>query len=197
MAGNITRMVIDGYGQLELNQVAFRRDGRIEAQCKLDGTDFASIPCENGMILAVDNVNKVVKLPASGTKDYPLALVYTTEHMYDERTNALKDFKLTINDGFYPRLGYLSIGDKFMTNTIAYDDSEFTATQTKTVEEVIAEAYEDITTTPLYGSVDASGVIVISATKPQSGVTLLAINGPGVPTMPDGQFGMKFQVIGL
>ena len=45
----LTRFVIDGYGQLELNQVAFRRDGRVEAQCALDDTDFASVPAENGM----------------------------------------------------------------------------------------------------------------------------------------------------
>lgn len=193
----IIRLQIDGYGQLELNQVAFRRDGRIEAQCALDATDFATDPCENGMILAVDNVNKVIKLPKEGTEDYPVALVYTTEHMYDERQIGLKDFKLTINDGFYPRLGYLSIGDKFTTNTICYDDSEFTAEDPKTVEDVIAEAYEGITTNPLYGTVDPSGAIKITATKPESGVVLLAINGPGVDTMPDGQFGIKFQVIGL
>ena len=30
-----TKFTIDGYAQLELNNVAFRRDGRIEAQCKL------------------------------------------------------------------------------------------------------------------------------------------------------------------
>lgn len=193
----ITRMSIDGFGQLELNQVAFRRDGRIEAQCKLDDTDFATDPCENGMILAVDNINKVVKLPASGTEDYPLALVYTTEHLYDERAVALKDFSLTIKDGFYPRLGYLSVGDKFTTNTICYDDSEFTAPTGGTVEDALAEAYDSIATTPLYGAVDASGVIQVTATKPDSGVVLLAINGPGVPTMPDGQLGFKFQVIGL
>ena len=34
------RLVIDGYGQLELNNVAFRRDGRIEAQCALSTADF-------------------------------------------------------------------------------------------------------------------------------------------------------------
>ena len=28
-----------GYGQIELNQCAFRRDGRIEAQCKIEGAD--------------------------------------------------------------------------------------------------------------------------------------------------------------
>ena len=46
----IKRMVIDGYGQVELNQVAFRRDGRIEAQCALDPTDFAKVSSENGML---------------------------------------------------------------------------------------------------------------------------------------------------
>ena len=30
-----------GYGQVELNKVAFRRDGRIEAQCRLaDGIEY-------------------------------------------------------------------------------------------------------------------------------------------------------------
>ena len=31
----MAKMTIDGYGQVELNNVAFRRDGRIEAQCAL------------------------------------------------------------------------------------------------------------------------------------------------------------------
>lgn len=46
----MAKLIQKGYGQLELNQVAFRRDGRIEAQCFLDATDFAKIPAENGMI---------------------------------------------------------------------------------------------------------------------------------------------------
>ena len=50
----IKRFVIDGYGQIELNNCAFRRDGRIEAQCALDATDFATLPAENGMLLAVE-----------------------------------------------------------------------------------------------------------------------------------------------
>jgi len=29
------RLVIDSFAQLELNNVAFRRDGRVEAQCAL------------------------------------------------------------------------------------------------------------------------------------------------------------------
>lgn len=42
----MARLTEKGYGQIELNQVAFRRDGRIEAQCKLDDTAFATIPAE-------------------------------------------------------------------------------------------------------------------------------------------------------
>ena len=50
----MARMSIDGYGQVELNNVAFRRDGRIEAQCALSTADFSSgKPAENGMILRV------------------------------------------------------------------------------------------------------------------------------------------------
>ena len=51
------RLVISGYGQVELNNVAFRRDGRIEAQCAPNATDFANITVENGMLLAVDDAN--------------------------------------------------------------------------------------------------------------------------------------------
>ena len=68
----IKRFTIDGYGQLELNNVAFRRDGRIEAQSKLDDTDFATVPAENGMLLAVDEVNRVVKFDVDGS--LPIAL---------------------------------------------------------------------------------------------------------------------------
>ena len=32
----MARLSKTGYGQVELNNVAFRRDGRIEAQCALD-----------------------------------------------------------------------------------------------------------------------------------------------------------------
>ena len=116
------RLVIDGYGQLELNNVAFRRDGRIEAQCALDATDFASVPAENGMLLAVDKIAGTVRMPDS-SEVCPIALNYTTEHMYDERHNALKDFKLDRKDGFYPRLGYLAVGDKFTTNCVSYDSA--------------------------------------------------------------------------
>lgn len=180
------RLVIDGFGQLELNQVAFRRDGRVEAQCALDDTDFASISAENGMLLAVDRINRKIKLPKSAViANCPVALNYTAEHMYDERANALKDFKLELGE-FYPRLGFLSAGELFTTNCIGYDSSDFAD------DAALKTAVAAIGTTPLYGGISDSGAIVIDTTKPSAGPVLKVVEGT---TMPDGQFGIKFQVL--
>ena len=175
------RLVIDGFGQVELNQVSFRRDGRVEAQCALDATDFASVPAENGMLLAVDRVNRTVKFPVDDSM--PIALNYTTEHMYDERANALKDFKLE-RGTFLPRLGFLSVGELFTTNCICMDDGEFAD------EDALAAV--NLTTAPLYGGMSSMGAIKVSATKPAAGPVLLAVEKT---TMPDGQFALKFQVL--
>ena len=182
----IKRMVIDGYGQIELNQVAFRRDGRIEAQCALNPVDFEKVSAENGMLLAVDNTSRTIKFPVEGS-DLPIALNYTTEHMYDDRHQALKDFKLDIVDGFYPRLGFLDIGDKYTTNCISYDDGEFAD------EDAVEAAAEACGETALYAIPCANGAHLVTAKKPESGIALKAIKAT---TMPDGQFAIKFQVIG-
>ena len=190
------RFVIDGYGQLELNQVAFRRDGRVEAQCALDDTDFASVPAENGMLLAVDRVNRKIKFPKSAViATCPVALNYTTEHMYDERANALKDFKLELGE-FYPRLGFLSVGELFTTNCVGYDSEEWTATGSgataKTADENFKAACAAVATTPLYGGISDEGAIAVSATAPEDGPVLKVVEAT---TMPDGSFGIKFQVL--
>ena len=46
---------------------------------------------------------------------------------------------------------------------------------------------------PIYGGISADGSILISETKPVKGPVLLATNAT---TMPDGQFGVKFQSSG-
>ena len=181
-----TRMTIDGYGQLELNQVAFPRDGRIEAQCALDATDFASVPAENGMLLAVDRVNRTIKFPKSAVvATCPVALNYTTEHMYDERANSLKDFKLE-RGTFLPRLGFLSVGELFTTNCVGYDSEDFDD------DDALIEALEDIDTTPLYGGISDEGAIAIADSAPSAGPVLKVVE---LTTMPDGTTGIKFQVL--
>ena len=178
------RMTIDGFGQVELNNCAFRRDGRIEAQCAPDPVVFENMPVENGMILAVDEVTHTVKMP-DGT--LPVALVYTAEHLYDERyAGGLKHFKTEAKNDFYPRLGYLSVGDKFTTNCIGYNDTEYTN------DDALIAALGNIGTTPVYGGESANGVIVLSATKPTAKVVMKVIE---FYTMPDGQKGVKLQVI--
>lgn len=174
------RLVIDGYGQVELNNVAFRRDGRIEAQCKLgkkaDGKDIEFV--ENGMILAVDNVTRTVVMPKADGTDKLLALNYSAEHIYDERTPGLKNFKLEKNS-FLPRLGYLAVGDKFTTNCIA--------------TEMTVDAMKAAVKTGLYGCEDASGAILVSASAPTG--KKIVLQAVAATTMPDGQFGLKFQVL--
>ena len=163
-----------GYGQIELNQCAFRRDGRIEAQCKIEGADYV----ENGMILAIDNTKREVRYPAED--DYMFGLNYTSEHMYDERlVGGLKYYK-TDKDSFLPRLGYLAVGDKYTTNTVIYDDAA------------------DITTM-VYGYVKAgdNGYVRLSATEPTNAITgapmLRVIDAKA--TMPNGAPAVKFQCI--
>ena len=163
-----------GYGQIELNQCAFRRDGRIEAQCKIEGADYV----ENGMILAIDNTKREVRYPAAG--DYMFGLNYTSEHMYDERlVGGLKYYK-TDKDSFLPRLGYLAVGDKYTTNTVIYDDA-------LTI------------TNAVYGYVKAGdkGYIRLSAEKPSDAIDeaplLRVIDAKA--TMPNGAPAIKFQCI--
>ena len=162
-----------GYGQIELNQCAFRRDGRIEAQCKIEGADYV----ENGMILAIDNTKREVRYPAAS--DYMFGLNYTSEHMYDERlVGGLKYYK-TDKDSFLPRLGYLAVGDKFTTNTVVYDADDIT--------------------TMVYGYVKAgdNGYIRLSATEPDdaiAGAPLLRVIDAKA-TMPNGAPAVKFQCI--
>ena len=49
----IKKLTKKGYGQIELNQVAWRRDGRIEAQCRLANKDDIA---ENGMQEEYDRI---------------------------------------------------------------------------------------------------------------------------------------------
>lgn len=182
----LQRLKIDGYGQLEINAFVAPRAGKIEAQCKLNEVDFAEVPAEVGMLLAVDNVNRRVKLPVAGEL-FPIAINYSTEHMYDERKDALKHFCQTLND-FMPRMGYLTVGGKFHTNTLCYDDAEFAD------EEALKEALkkEARIAAPVYGCACELGAIKLTKEIPAEGPVFMVVEDA---TMPDGQFGVKIHCV--
>lgn len=199
------KLIEKGYGQLELNLVSFPRTGNIVAQYRA-GETFVSdnSPLENGMLLKVDGKNRCVDkaAPAAGNI---YALNYSTEHMYDERQYRLADFKLNPTDDFYPRLGYLSVGDKFTTNCICvYSEGEEdeTAKIANATAKEIADAWESIkvgfagteeqAAIELYGVASKFGYIKLATAIPTDGPVLRAIE---ITTMPDGQNAIKFEVI--
>ena len=180
----MARMVIDGYGQVELNNVAFRRDGRIEAQCALDTAAFGSQDvCENGMILRVDKANKKITQCDAAAANQLYALNYSSEHMYDERKPGLKNFKLVsaaAGEDFLPRVGYLAAGDLFTTNCIdlgSYASAEAVATALASGE--------------VYAAAGTQGAIVLGA-APSVGPVMQVIKKT---TMPDGQDAFQIQVL--
>lgn len=179
----MARLQIDGYGQIEINNCAFRRDGRIEAQCAPDTTDFATAKLENGMLLAVDAANRKIKFAVDSS--LPIALNYSAEHMYDERKPGLKNFYLNGTDDFFPRLGYLSVGDKFTTNCVSYG----TAYDSDAAFESALASYK---TNKLYGGAASDGTILVDSSKPSFGPVLEVIEKT---TMPDGTLGIKFRCI--
>lgn len=191
----ITAVVTGGtndFAVLELNNVAFRRDGRVEAQCALSD-DFADATgktkAENGMILAVDKATNTIKLPTADS-DLPLALHYSTEHMYDEREESLSKFYL-VKGMVYPRLGYLSVGDLFTTNAIAFDSDEF-ADEDRLFTEANTKVLYGKPCTAGAGEIGA-GKILVTETKPEDGSLVLKVVKNY--TVPNGKKGFKFQVI--
>lgn len=177
----------DGYGQLELNSAAFLKTGNIEAQCAPNAVFTTSLPLENGMIVVVDKANDEIDL-ADTTETRPFGIVYTAEKIYNQFTPGLKYFKMTASDGFYPRVGYLTVGDKFTTNCVAAD------TGTYANETALVSALDSVTSTPLYGAYTTDlGAIAISTVAPTAGPVLSVVKKT---TLADGQTAVKFQVIG-
>lgn len=129
------------HSELELNQVSFPFTGRIEAQTPLCENFIGEV----GMILVVDKWAKdvngkivpEVRPMVKGNEEEPgdtatalFCLNYSSELSYDERKPGLRYFYQKkaapsydwLNNGdkddIYPRLGYLSVGERFTTSAI-------------------------------------------------------------------------------
>lgn len=192
----INRLTIDGYASLELNRVSFSLTGRVVADVPLASSFNAGTPAENGMILAVNYAaNEVVK--PSGMDDVRvLALHCSPEKEYDPNLSGLNQFKLTAEttnkyqmrgQGFYPRLGILSVGEKFTTNCISYDTADYT-NNAGALAALAAYA-----TTPVYGTACSAGTILLDTTIPSTAT--IALQVCGYTTMPNGDVGVKFVVV--
>ena len=185
----MARMVIDGFGQVELNNVAFRRDGRIEAQCALDTGAFTeNVPCENGMILRVKKAEHKITFADASAENQLYALNYSAEHMYDERRPGLKNFSLSAQKNakgqdFYPRVGYLAAGDLWTTNCIdlgSYANASAVASALASGE--------------VFAAVGTEGAVVLGSAAPSVGPVIQVIKKT---TMPDGQDAFQLQVLSV
>jgi hypothetical protein len=181
------------YATLELNQVAFPKTGMVVSQTPLAEDFTLAAPCENGMWVVADKAAGVIAAPAAAT-DKPIGIVYTTEKEYDMYHYGLQTFGRKIA-GDYPRVGLLGIGDTFTTNCLQYNESDFAN------DEALFTALKAIDTTPLYvvPGVAATtnvekAVPQIVKTKPNSGIYAKVVK---FYTVPNGEAGVKYQIISL
>lgn len=160
------------YGVLEKNAVVYPRTGNIMAMFETE------INAENGMLLDIDYKSKKIVLPGQGDVT---ALVDSCEKEYYNEHIGLNSYALG-NTEFKPRMGILSVNDRFTTTTVSYDETEFADV------EAISAAIEG----GVYGSAHTDGTIIISATKPSADVILVAEE---IGKMANGEYGIKFAVI--
>ena len=190
------RFPCENYASLELNQVAFPKTGMVVSQVPLGAAFTKDAPCENGMWVVADKAAGAINAPAAAT-DKPIGIVYTTEKEYNDiRTWGLKMFGRKIA-GDYPRVGILGIGDTVTTNCLQYNESEF-ATEAKLWEDLAKDL--SVAANALYvvpgvaqGSVNKA-VPQLTKTKPESGIYGKVVK---YYTMPNGEKGIKYQIISL
>ena len=184
----MTRFPVEKYASLELNQVAFPKTGMVVSQTPLGAAFTAAAPCENGMWVVADKSAGVLNAPAAVT-DTPIGIVYTAEKEYNPYEIGLKHFKGKIA-GEYPRVGIFGLGDTVTTNCLQYDETTYT---TFAALETVLKAAE---TTPVYVvAVAGSAVPALTTSKPANGGTYGKVTK--YYTMPNGEKGVKYQIVSL
>ena len=188
--------VINGYPVLEANVLKARHTGRIWSQYELDETSFSTGMAYNGMILAIDDKNKSVKLPVATTSaDEVYALHFSPEAEYEHKgLNTFAVAREAVKNEpnvsvHYPRMFELSVGDTFHTNCVNYDNSNIasiTTTASNSVKSIVSG-----TTGHVYGGVDTTGFIKLSTTKPTVGPVLECV---AQDTLPNGDWAVKLVV---
>ena len=186
------------YATLELNQVAFPKTGMVVSQTPLSEDFTIDAPCENGMWVVGDKAAGVIAAPAAAT-DKPIGIVYTAEKEYDDYHYGLARFGRKIA-GDYPRVGLLGIGDTVTTNCLQYDAGQ-------------GADFADFDALDTYLSGDLSGankayVIIPSGQDDVKCVPQIVKSLPNgyagiygrivkYYTVPNGEVGVKYQIISL
>jgi len=187
---------IKGYPVLEANVLKARITGRIWSQYELDETSFSTGLAYNGMILAVDDAAKSVKLPVATTSAAEVyALHYSPEAEYEHK--GLNTFAVSRKEVqgepnvsvHYPRMFELSVGDTFHTNCVKLDGINVTSVTTSDATSV--KSIVSTTNQTIYGGVDTSGYILLNTTKPTVGPVLEVV---AQDTLPNGDWAVKLVV---
>ncbi len=165
-----------GFGQVEPNHLSAPRNGHVYAQLPMS---TAVNILENGQFVKYDYANGECNFTGFG----PWMLVYNEEKLYDERKQAHKDWamkKKEYNDGVMtPRVFLLEPGDIYTTNCFeANTDDE---AETTGVSVSVGD----------YFTPGANGYLVAGTTASASPLLRVV----KYYTMPDGQDGVKLQVV--
>lgn len=162
------------YGVLERNRIT---PVSMESQCAIDETSFPD-GAEVGSLVSVDKVNGLVKKTGG-----LIGLLVNSERLYYPTESGLCNY--IVKPGEMASVLFLTKGEEFTTNTICYDDSEFT--NMETIETAMVTA--TLAGTPIYG---IAGEGPIKLTKTPTGAQVQAV---ALTDLPDGQEAIKFIVL--
>ena len=98
---------------VELNKVASRKTGEIEAQCKLaEGIDSL----QNGQIVYIDAATDTIVLEKTESCVDAKYLHFSNPRRYEDGKTGMENFIYTRSEKYLPRLYKLTAGDIFTTD---------------------------------------------------------------------------------
>ena len=102
------------YSIVELNKVASRKTGEIEAQCKLaEGIN----ELQNGQIVYIDAATDTIVLEKTETCVDAMYLHFSNPRRYEDGKTGMENFRYeSKDDKVLPRLFKLTVGDIFSTD---------------------------------------------------------------------------------
>lgn len=161
------------YGVLEKNAVVYPRTGNIMAMFDTE------VDAENGMLLGVDYAAGKIVLP--GTTEDIIAIVDSCEKEYYDERIGLNSYSLGNGAQYFkPRMGILSINDRFTTTTVELGSYA-------TAEAAIAAG-------AVYGIPSATGAIAL-VEKDDAEDAKVILKVEKIDVMANGEKGIKFAVI--